>query len=156
MWKIRNHGSVQVPDQAAIHFYPDQQRDDAAQQDRPSGAELLADANWDPELANGVSEDVALLLAAGHRYDEARAALAKNESSGAEGFDGTDYRRFVRRLTRWMDDGGIIPDPDRAPLSDLGVAQVFTPGASLEEVTGWLEQALDARETRATPASGGR
>ena len=42
--------------------------------------------------------------------------------------------------------GGIIPDPDRAPLSELGVAQVFTPGASLAEVTSWLEQALDARE----------
>jgi methylmalonyl-CoA mutase C-terminal domain/subunit len=52
--------------------------------------------------------------------------------------------------------GGIIPEPDRAPLSEMGVAQVFTPGASLQEVTGWLERALDARETRAAPASGGR
>jgi methylmalonyl-CoA mutase cobalamin-binding domain/chain len=52
--------------------------------------------------------------------------------------------------------GGIIPDPDRAPLSDMGVAQVFTPGASLRDVTDWLELALDTRETRAMPASGGR
>ena len=52
--------------------------------------------------------------------------------------------------------GGIIPDPDRAPLSEMGVAQVFTPGASLQEVTGWLEQALDERENRALPAPGGR
>jgi methylmalonyl-CoA mutase C-terminal domain/subunit len=52
--------------------------------------------------------------------------------------------------------GGIIPEPDRAPLTEMGVAQVFTPGASLQEVTGWLELALDARETRAAPASGGR
>jgi methylmalonyl-CoA mutase C-terminal domain/subunit len=52
--------------------------------------------------------------------------------------------------------GGIIPDPDRAPLTEMGVAQVFTPGASLQEVTGWLERALDARETRASPAPGGR
>jgi hypothetical protein len=76
--------------------------------------ELLADANWDPELTEGVSESVPLLLAAAHRYDDTRAALAKNESSGAEGFDSTDYRRFVRRLTRWMDDGGIIPEPPTA------------------------------------------
>jgi methylmalonyl-CoA mutase C-terminal domain/subunit len=52
--------------------------------------------------------------------------------------------------------GGIIPDPDRAPLSEMGVAQVFTPGASLQEVTGWLELALDARENRASPTPGGR
>jgi methylmalonyl-CoA mutase C-terminal domain/subunit len=52
--------------------------------------------------------------------------------------------------------GGIIPDPDREPLSAMGVAQVFTPGASLEEVTGWLEAALDERENRALPAPGGR
>ena len=52
--------------------------------------------------------------------------------------------------------GGIIPDPDRAPLSEMGVAQVFTPGASLQEVTGWLERALDERENRALPASGGQ
>jgi methylmalonyl-CoA mutase C-terminal domain/subunit len=50
--------------------------------------------------------------------------------------------------------GGIIPDPDRAPLSEMGVAQVFTPGASLKEVTEWLERALDERESRATAAPG--
>jgi methylmalonyl-CoA mutase C-terminal domain/subunit len=46
--------------------------------------------------------------------------------------------------------GGIIPDADRAPLTEMGVAQVFTPGASLREVTDWLEHALDAREHGAT------
>lgn len=49
--------------------------------------------------------------------------------------------------------GGIIPDPDREPLSAMGVAQVFTPGASLLEVTEWLERALDERES-AGAASG--
>ena len=52
--------------------------------------------------------------------------------------------------------GGIIPDPDRTPLSEMGVAQVFTPGASLQEVTQWLERALDERETRASAAPSGR
>ncbi|MDO5500748.1 MAG: cobalamin B12-binding domain-containing protein, partial [Propionibacteriaceae bacterium] len=30
--------------------------------------------------------------------------------------------------------GGIIPDDDRAPLAELGVAQVFTPGATMAEI----------------------
>jgi methylmalonyl-CoA mutase C-terminal domain/subunit len=42
--------------------------------------------------------------------------------------------------------GGIIPDDDIAPLEAGGVAQIFTPGASLAEIGSWLESALDARE----------
>jgi methylmalonyl-CoA mutase C-terminal domain/subunit len=42
--------------------------------------------------------------------------------------------------------GGIIPDDDIAGLEALGVARVFTPGASLAEIGSWLESALDARE----------
>jgi methylmalonyl-CoA mutase C-terminal domain/subunit len=42
--------------------------------------------------------------------------------------------------------GGIIPEADVAPLMALGVAQVFTPGASLETIARWMESALDARE----------
>jgi len=34
--------------------------------------------------------------------------------------------------------GGIIPDEDIASLSDLGVAQIFTPGASTEEIVTWV------------------
>ena len=52
---------------------------------------------------------------------------------------------------RKMDDvlltgGGIIPDDDIAGLVELGVARVFTPGASLAEIGTWLETTLDARE----------
>ena len=42
--------------------------------------------------------------------------------------------------------GGIIPEADIEPLVRLGVAQVFTPGAPLDAIARWLEQALDARE----------
>lgn len=42
--------------------------------------------------------------------------------------------------------GGIIPDADIPKLQDLGVAKVFTPGASIASITEWLEQALDERE----------
>ncbi len=44
--------------------------------------------------------------------------------------------------------GGIIPGDDVAALEAAGVVRVFTPGAPLGEITGWLEQALDARESR--------
>ncbi|MDE3044330.1 MAG: cobalamin B12-binding domain-containing protein [Acidobacteriota bacterium] len=42
--------------------------------------------------------------------------------------------------------GGIIPDDDVAALKDMGVAGVFTPGASLADIGSWLENALDERE----------
>jgi methylmalonyl-CoA mutase C-terminal domain/subunit len=43
--------------------------------------------------------------------------------------------------------GGIIPDDDVAQLERGGVARVFTPGASLDEMSTWLEATLDERET---------
>jgi methylmalonyl-CoA mutase C-terminal domain/subunit len=42
--------------------------------------------------------------------------------------------------------GGIIPDADIASLKDIGVAEVFTPGSPLGEITKWLEAQLDERE----------
>jgi methylmalonyl-CoA mutase C-terminal domain/subunit len=44
--------------------------------------------------------------------------------------------------------GGIIPDADVAQLEGAGVARVFTPGASLDEIGSWLEATLDEREPR--------
>jgi methylmalonyl-CoA mutase C-terminal domain/subunit len=46
--------------------------------------------------------------------------------------------------------GGIIPDDDAAALRDLGVAEIFTPGAPLDGIGAWLESALDSRETAAS------
>jgi methylmalonyl-CoA mutase, C-terminal domain len=43
--------------------------------------------------------------------------------------------------------GGIIPDHDIPTLEQAGVARVFTPGSSLEDIDSWMESALDARET---------
>ncbi|MFM7225707.1 MAG: cobalamin B12-binding domain-containing protein [Actinomycetota bacterium] len=42
--------------------------------------------------------------------------------------------------------GGIIPDDDRDELRAVGVARVFTPGSGLDDITGWLAEALDRRE----------
>ena len=46
--------------------------------------------------------------------------------------------------------GGIIPEADIPQLTGAGVARIFTPGAPLGEITGWLEQTLDERETAGT------
>ncbi len=42
--------------------------------------------------------------------------------------------------------GGIVPDEDVATLRELGVAEIFTPGASMAAITTWLSDALDARQ----------
>jgi methylmalonyl-CoA mutase C-terminal domain/subunit len=38
--------------------------------------------------------------------------------------------------------GGIIPDDDLPALEELGVAKVFTPGATTGEITGWVAAAF--------------
>jgi methylmalonyl-CoA mutase C-terminal domain/subunit len=40
--------------------------------------------------------------------------------------------------------GGIIPEADIPKLKEAGVAEVFTPGTPLPEISQWLEAALDA------------
>ena len=44
--------------------------------------------------------------------------------------------------------GGIIPDGDIPKLKEIGVAQIFTPGASLNSITEWLETALDEKNAK--------
>jgi methylmalonyl-CoA mutase C-terminal domain/subunit len=34
--------------------------------------------------------------------------------------------------------GGIIPEADRQALAEMGVAQVFTPGATMSEIVSWV------------------
>ena len=38
--------------------------------------------------------------------------------------------------------GGIIPEADIAELSQLGVAKIFTPGASTSEIIDWVRSEL--------------
>jgi methylmalonyl-CoA mutase C-terminal domain/subunit len=40
--------------------------------------------------------------------------------------------------------GGIIPDADIPELQELGVAKVFTPGATMEEIVNWVRQNVGA------------
>ena len=43
--------------------------------------------------------------------------------------------------------GGIIPEPDIATLKEQGIAELFTPGATMEAITSWLSSALDRRDS---------
>ena len=36
--------------------------------------------------------------------------------------------------------GGIVPEEDIAPLQEMGVAKIFTPGATTGEITGWVAE----------------
>jgi methylmalonyl-CoA mutase C-terminal domain/subunit len=45
--------------------------------------------------------------------------------------------------------GGIIPEADIPKLKEIGVAQVFTPGAPLPAISEWLGAELDRREAAA-------
>ena len=40
--------------------------------------------------------------------------------------------------------GGIVPDEDLPALAELGVAKIFTPGATTGEITGWVAQHFEA------------
>ncbi len=38
--------------------------------------------------------------------------------------------------------GGIVPEADLPKLADMGVAKIFTPGASTNEIVTWVETVL--------------
>src|SRR3954471_14988494 len=77
-----------------------------------------------------------------------RTALAEDaDAIGLSVLSGAHMTLFARllELLREADatdivvfGGGIIPQADRAPLAELGVAQVFTPGASMSEIVAWV------------------
>ena len=42
--------------------------------------------------------------------------------------------------------GGIIPDEDMPALVEAGVAKVFTPGTSTEDIVGWVHDNVTPRQ----------
>ena len=59
-----------------------------------------------------------------------------------------DRRRLATTLVAGLVvfGGGTIPEADIKILKQQGVAELFTPGASLRKIGTWLEEVLDARE----------
>ncbi|MDQ1740683.1 MAG: isobutyryl-CoA mutase small subunit [Pseudonocardiales bacterium] len=64
------------------------------------------------------------------------------------------HMTLFRRLTQLLAErevtdvvvfgGGIIPDADLPELRRLGVAKVFTPGATMEEIVDWVRTNVGA------------
>ena len=56
------------------------------------------------------------------------------------------FRRIMELLTERdardivVFGGGIVPDEDLPELESLGVAKIFTPGATTGEITGWVAE----------------
>lgn len=44
--------------------------------------------------------------------------------------------------------GGIVPKDDLPKLAEMGVAKIFTPGASTNEIVEWVEKDLRPKVTR--------
>ncbi len=42
--------------------------------------------------------------------------------------------------------GGIIPDDDAKKLKEMGVKEIFTPGASTEDIVKWVRENVSPRE----------
>ena len=86
-----------------------------------------------------------------HQSPEEIVATARQEDADAIGLSvlsGAHLTIFARIMELLESQpilvfgGGIIPDGDIAKLKEMGVAQVFTPGASTTEIAEWLKSAL--------------
>jgi methylmalonyl-CoA mutase C-terminal domain/subunit len=96
-----------------------------------------------------------------HQTPEQIVAAALQEDADAIGLSVlsgahmTQFRRVLELLKeRDAGDivvfgGGISPDADIAELKQLGVAEIFTPGAPTTEIVDWVRSALADGEARA-------
>jgi methylmalonyl-CoA mutase C-terminal domain/subunit len=95
-----------------------------------------------------------------HQTPEQIVATALQEDADAVGLSVlsgahlTQFRRVLELLAeRGASDvvvfgGGIVPDEDRPLLSEMGVAAVFTPGATTTEIVAWVTRDLPALRVR--------
>jgi methylmalonyl-CoA mutase C-terminal domain/subunit len=42
--------------------------------------------------------------------------------------------------------GGIVPEEDIVRLTEMGVAKIFTPGATTQEIVDWVRQNVPSAE----------
>jgi methylmalonyl-CoA mutase C-terminal domain/subunit len=94
-----------------------------------------------------------------HQTPEQIVAAAVQEDADAIGLSVlsgahmTQFRRVLELLKErdatdiTVFGGGIIPDADIAELRQLGVARIFTPGASMHEIVDWVRSELGSEET---------
>ena len=94
-----------------------------------------------------------------HQTPEQIVAAALAEDADAVGLSVlsgahmTQFRRVVQLLGEAdaadiiVFGGGIIPEEDRAPLAELGVTGVFTPGTPTAGIVEWLTAAVADRRS---------
>lgn len=115
-------------------------------------ARALRDAGFEV-IYTGLFQTPAQVAAAAVQEDVDAVGL-----SVLSGAHGTLFPKVAAELAeKGLDDvvlfgGGIIPDADVTDLEAAGVARVFTPGASLDDITDWLEGELDRRTAGAGDA----
>jgi methylmalonyl-CoA mutase C-terminal domain/subunit len=102
-----------------------------------------------------------------HQTPEQIVAAAIQEDADAVGLSilsGAHMTQFTRVLEllaeRGASDivvfgGGIVPEADIAELERLGVAKIFTPGASTYEIVEWVESNLGGQRAAGVSAQQG-
>ena len=102
-----------------------------------------------------------------HQTPEQIVAAAIQEDADAIGLSilsGAHMTQFTRVLEllaeRGASDivvfgGGIVPEADIAELERLGVAKIFTPGASTYEIVAWVESNLGGQPAAGVSAQQG-
>ncbi|MER5319591.1 cobalamin B12-binding domain-containing protein [Streptosporangium roseum] len=92
-----------------------------------------------------------------HQTPEQIVRTAIQEDAAAIGLSilsGAHMTLFAKVLELLKDDdagdivvfgGGIIPEADMPELQRMGVARVFTPGATTQEIVEWVRSAVPAR-----------
>ncbi|MGD0374318.1 MAG: cobalamin B12-binding domain-containing protein [Streptosporangiaceae bacterium] len=100
-----------------------------------------------------------------HQTPEQIVAAALQEDAAGIGLSilsGAHMTQFARVLEllkeRGADDitvfgGGIIPTADILELEQLGVAKIFTPGASTHEIVAWVRDAFGEESRSASPVA---
>jgi methylmalonyl-CoA mutase, C-terminal domain len=96
-----------------------------------------------------------------HQTPEQIAATVVQEDADAVGLSilSGAHMTLVPRVVQLLRDegvedvvvtvGGTIPSDDAPELKKLGVAEVFTPGASTDEIVDFIRTAIDERRTLA-------
>jgi methylmalonyl-CoA mutase C-terminal domain/subunit len=102
-----------------------------------------------------------------HQTPEQIVAAAIQEDADAVGLSilsGAHMTQFTRVLELLAErdasdivvfGGGIVPEADIAELKRLGVARIFTPGASTQEIVDWVRSTLGGKPAPEVPAQQG-
>ncbi|HLG19306.1 MAG TPA: cobalamin B12-binding domain-containing protein [Bdellovibrionota bacterium] len=105
-------------------------------------ARALRDAGFEV-IYTGLHQTPEMIV--GAAVDEDVDAVSLSVLSGAHMFLFSEVIRLLKEKGAGditVFGGGIIPDDDIPKLEAAGVAKLFTPGASLQEITDWVRTSV--------------